>query len=102
MGSIFSMNAASFLEKTKALAVPSFDFIGTPIPDVQDVDVVRHAVLELSVQSGLRRKERVMIPPSVSFVSVELHESRLKVADSAGTELTGGQLLTEHSHFTEV
>ncbi len=102
-GSVFSYDRGQFLWKRPMYwPYPVSISFGPAIPKVDDVDVVRHAVLDLSVQSGLRRKERVMIPAKRFIRQCRIAWSRLKVADSAGTELTGGQLLTGSLLFHKI
>ncbi len=67
---------------------------GKPISRVDDVHVVRQAVLELSAASFERRKERRMIPAARFIRQSRRAWGRTKCSDSGGTELTGGRLLT--------
>lgn len=93
-GSIFSYEGGRFLwKKPKYWPYPVSISFGPPIPHVDNVDVVRSAVLELSAQSVLLRKERSMIPARRFIRQCRLGWNRRKVADSGGTELTGGRLL---------
>lgn len=99
-GSIFSYDRGRFFWK-KPINWPypiSISF-GVPIPGVNDVDVVRNAVLDLGTQSYARRKDRMMIPAKRFIRQCRSAWSRVKVADSAGTELTGGRLLTSTLAF---
>lgn len=93
-GSIFSYEGGRFLwKKPKYWPYPVSISFGLPILHVDNVDVVRNAVLELNAQSVLLRKERSMIPVRRFIRQCRLGWNRRKVADSAGTELTGGRLL---------
>ena len=93
-GSIFSYEGGRFLwKKPKYWPYPVSISFGRAIPHVDNVDVVRTAVLELSAQSVLLRKERSMIPARRFIRQCRLAWNRRKVADSAGTQLTGGHLL---------
>jgi len=93
-GSIFSYEGGRFIwKKPKYWPYPISISFGLPIPHVDDVTVVRSAVLELSSQSVLLRKERSMIPARRFIRQCRLAWNRRKVADSGGTELSGGRLL---------
>lgn len=94
-GSIFSYERGKFIwKKPKYWPYPVSISFGAPIPKVDNTDVVRNAVLELSAKSVLLRKERSMIPARRLIRQCRLAWKRRKVADSGGTELTGGRLLT--------
>ena len=93
-GSIFSYERGRFIwKRPKYWPYPVSISFGRAIPDVNNVDVVRQSVLELSAQSVLLRKERSMIPARRLIRQCRLAWKRRKVADSGGTELTGGRLL---------
>ncbi|MCA9064276.1 MAG: MFS transporter, partial [Planctomycetaceae bacterium] len=94
-GSIFSYERGRFLwKKPKHWPYPVSISFGTLLQNVTDVDCVRSAVLELGSQSVQRRKDRLMIPARQLIRQCRLAWNRVKVADSAGAELTGGRLLT--------
>lgn len=94
-GSIFSYERGKlFWKKPSHWPYPVSISFGAPIHGVNDVDVVRHAVLDLSVKSMERRKDRRMIPAKQFIRQCRVAWRRTKTADSAGTELTGGKLLT--------
>ncbi len=94
-GSIFSYERGRFVwKRPRHWPYPVSISFGTPIPVVEDIEDVRHAVLELGTLSHFRRKERMMIPAQRFIRQCRVAWSRLKAADSAGTELTGGRLLT--------
>lgn len=94
-GSIFSYERGKVLwKKPRHWPYPVSISFGTPLPHVDNVDIVRNAVLELSAQSVLLRKERSMIPARRFIRQCRLAWSRRKVADSGGTQLSGGHLLT--------
>ncbi|MFN8708117.1 MAG: AMP-binding protein, partial [Planctomyces sp.] len=94
-GSIFSHEGGRFFwKKPRNWPYPVSISFGPAVKVVDDVDQVRHAVLELGAQSFERRKERMMIPALRFIRQCRLAWGRTKVADSAGTELTGGRLLT--------
>ena len=94
-GSIFSFQGGRFFwKKPRHWPYPVSISFGQPIPHVDGVHVVRQAVLELSAASFERRKERRMIPAARFIRQSRLAWGRSKCSDSAGTELTGGRLLT--------
>ena len=96
-GSIFSYHGGRFFwKKPKHWPYPVTMNFGELMPheNVENVDVVREAVLDLKADCAVRRKERSMIP-AVRFIrQCRLAWGRMKVSDSAGTSLTGGKLLT--------
>jgi acyl-[acyl-carrier-protein]-phospholipid O-acyltransferase / long-chain-fatty-acid--[acyl-carrier-protein] ligase len=94
-GSVFSYDGGRFLwKKPRHWPYPVSISFGSAISSVGDVNTVRNAVLDLSIQSIERRKQRSMIPAKRFIRQCRLAWSRTKVADSAGAELTGGRLLT--------
>ncbi|MCR9202347.1 MAG: acyl-[ACP]--phospholipid O-acyltransferase [Planctomycetaceae bacterium] len=96
-GSIFSYEGGRFLwKKPRHWPYPVSISFGSLLPhhEVTDVDVVRNAVINLREESALRRKDRIMIPALRFVRHSRMNWSRVKVADSAGAELTGGRLLT--------
>ncbi|MEQ9407083.1 MAG: acyl-[ACP]--phospholipid O-acyltransferase [Fuerstiella sp.] len=96
-GSIFSNEGGRFFwKKPKHWPYPVTMYFGELIPHeaVSDVHVVREAVLDLKDRSVEHRKERSMTPAIRFIRQCRLAWSRTKVADSAGTKLTGGRLLT--------
>lgn len=102
-GSIFSYEGGKFIwKRPKHWPYPVSISFGHPLPQVDNVDVVRNAVLELSAHSVLIRKERSMIPARRFIRQCRLAWSRLKVADSAGTSLSGGHLLTGSLAFRKL
>ncbi len=93
-GSIFSYERGRFIwKKPKYWPYPVSISFGQPLLHVDDVDIVRNAVLQLNAQSVLLRKERSVIPARRLIRQCRLAWKRMKVADSSGTELTGGKLL---------
>lgn len=94
-GSIFSHERGKlFWKKPNHWPYPVSISFGEPIHGVNDVDVVRHAVLDLGAKSMEHRKDRRMIPAQQFIRQCRVAWRRTKTADSAGTELTGGKLLT--------
>jgi acyl-[acyl-carrier-protein]-phospholipid O-acyltransferase / long-chain-fatty-acid--[acyl-carrier-protein] ligase len=93
-GAVFSFERGRFIwKKPKYWPYPVSISFGQPLPHVDNVNIVRDAVLHLNTQSVLLRKERSMIPARRFIRQCRLAWSRTKVADSGGTELTGGKLL---------
>ena len=93
-GSIFSYERGKFIWKTpKYWPYPVSISFGERLLHVDDVNIVRNAVLLLNTQSVQLRKERSMIPARRLIRQCRLAWNRTKVADSGGTELTGGRLL---------
>ncbi len=94
-GSVFSYHGGRFFwKKPQHWPYPVSISFGRSISNVDDVHVVRQAVLELSAESFARRKERRMIPASRFIRQSRLAWNRTKYADSSGMELSGGRLLT--------
>lgn len=102
-GSIFSYERGRVIwKKPKHWPYPVSISFGQPLQQVDNVDVVRNAVLQLNSQSVLLRKERSMIPARRLIRQCRLAWNRVKFADSAGTELTGGTLLISSLAFREL
>lgn len=94
-GSIFSYHGGQFFwKKPQHWPYPVSISFGKSISRVDDVHVVRQAVLELSAESFARRKERRMIPATRFIRQSRLAWNRTKCADSSGMVLSGGRLLT--------
>jgi len=94
-GSIFSYDRGKFLwKKPRHWPYPISISFGTPLHGVDDVDAVRHGVLELGAKSMERRKNRRLLPAKQFIRQCRVAWKRTKVADSAGTQLSGGRLLT--------
>ncbi len=94
-GSIFSYHGGRFFwKKPRYWPYPVSISFGQSISNVDDVHVVRQAVLELSAESFARRKERRMIPATRFIRQSRLAWQRTKCADSSGVVLSGGRLLT--------
>ena len=94
-GSIFSFSGRRFFWKwPKRFPFPVTISYGKPLYDVKDVHQVKQAVQHLGVESLADRKDRQMVPARHFIRQCRSSRFRMKVADSAGTELTGGKLLT--------
>jgi acyl-[acyl-carrier-protein]-phospholipid O-acyltransferase/long-chain-fatty-acid--[acyl-carrier-protein] ligase len=93
-GSIFSFFKGKFFWKLpRRWPYPVGILFGAPIRDPDDVHEVRQAVQELGVEAMEHRKEDEMNLPRMFLRNCRRNRSRSKVADSAGQEMTGGQLL---------
>lgn len=102
-GSIFSYHEGRFLwKKPRYWPYPVSISFGQPIARVDDVEIVRSAVLELNAQSMLLRKERSMVPALRFIRQCRLAWNRRKVADSSGVVLSGGRLLMGALAFRRV
>ena len=66
---------------------------GPPLRDPDNVHEVRQAVQDLGVEAMEHKKEREMNLPRMFLRNCRKNMSRSKVADSAGQDLSGGQLL---------
>ncbi len=66
---------------------------GKPIEHPEDANAVRQAVQQLGVEAVERDKSRELIPVRQFIRRCKRDRSRSKVADSLGTELTGGKTL---------
>ena len=94
-GSVFSYHSGRFFwKKPRHWPYPVSISFGKSISNVDDVHVVRQAVLELGAESFVRRKEHRMIPASRFIRQSRLAWKRTKCVDSSGMELSGGHLLT--------
>ena len=102
-GSVFSYRGGRVLWKSpRELPYPVTILFGNPISDVSDVHVVRNAVLDLGVLSQDYRKQRRMIPAVRYIRQCRSSWSRLMLADSAGTALSGGKSLIGGLAFRRV
>ena len=102
-GSIFSYHGGHFFwKKPRHWPYPVSISFGRPIRGVEDVHVVRQAVMELSLESVEYRKDRRMIPACRLIRQARLSWGRMTCADSSGAQLTGGRLLTGALAFHDV
>ena len=104
-GSIFSYEGGRFFwKKPKHWPYPVTVQFGPLIDysDVTDVDIVRDRILELKSRCQAHRKETEMIPALRFIKECRSSWGRQKVADGAGTELTGGRLLTSVFAFRKL
>ncbi len=93
-GSIFSFKGEKFFWKwPERIPYPLSIHFGPPIAEPEDLHQVRQAVLELGA-SATKKATETMLLPTRSFIRQCKRRKRLpKVADSLGTEMTGGQTL---------
>ena len=102
-GSIFSYRGGRFFwKKPRHWPYPVSISFGESLSEADNVHIVRQAVLELSAESFTRRKESRMTPASRFIRQSRLAWKRIKCADTSGTELTGGRLLTGALAFNQV
>ncbi|MBI5760221.1 MAG: MFS transporter [Planctomycetales bacterium] len=93
-GSIFSYHGGRYFWKwPRKWPYPVSILFGQPLPEPDDVNLVRRAVEGLGVEAVDQRKHREKILPRLFLRRCRKNFSRAKVADSTGAELTGGQLL---------
>jgi acyl-[acyl-carrier-protein]-phospholipid O-acyltransferase/long-chain-fatty-acid--[acyl-carrier-protein] ligase len=93
-GSIFSYHGGRYFWKwPRKWPYPVSILFGQPLPEPDDVNLVRRAVEGLGVEAVDQRKHREKILPRLFLRRCRKNFRRAKVADSTGAELTGGQLL---------
>ena len=93
-GSIFSFERGKFFWKwPKRIPYKMSIHFGKPIYAAGNVHYVRQAVQELGAQAVQQRSLQPSQLLSDFIAMCKLRSRSLKVADSVGTELTGGQLL---------
>ncbi|MEX0703532.1 MAG: acyl-[ACP]--phospholipid O-acyltransferase [Planctomycetales bacterium] len=93
-GSIFSYHGGRFFwKKPRRWPYPVSIHFGPALPRPVDAEEVRRAVQDLGVKAVERRKHRSLIPARLFLRRARRALFRSKVADSTGTELTGGRLL---------
>lgn len=93
-GSIFSFSGGRFFRKWPEGWRRTFDlWIGKPIERPQHVDEVRRAVAMLGSEAVRQRVRRQPTLPRQFVRMCRANLRRPKVADTLGTELTGGEML---------
>src|SRR5258707_14963358 len=93
-GSIFSFFRGKYFWKLPLRwPYPVGILFGKPLRNPDNVYEVRQAVQNLGVEAMEFKKEREMNLPRMFLRNCRRSMSRSKVADSAGQDLTGGQLL---------
>ncbi len=94
-GSIFSYQGGRLLWKLpRRWPYPVSILFGKPLTEPDDVFQVRQAVEALGVEAVSKRSTQNMVPPRQFIRRCRSSLFRKKIADSAGTELTGGRTLT--------
>lgn len=93
-GSIFSFQGGKFFWKwPRRWPYPMSISFGRPIQRPEHVQQVRQAVQALGLQAVEKRTSRDLILPRTFLRTCRRSLRRPKIADSMGTELTGGTLL---------
>jgi len=101
-GSIFSYHGGKFFWKRPLKwPYPVTILFGKPLADADNVDKVRRAVEELGVEA-VEHRQSSLIPARQFLRACRKARSRSKVADSAGTDLSGLKLLTGSLVFRRV
>ncbi|HUE17453.1 MAG TPA: acyl-[ACP]--phospholipid O-acyltransferase [Planctomycetaceae bacterium] len=93
-GSIFSFSGGRFFWKwPRRWPYPVSISFGKPLSDPDNVDQVRQAVQCLGVESVEARKNRILVPQRQAVRQLKKSRFRLKISDSSGRDLTGGETL---------
>ena len=93
-GSSFSFRGGGFFQRRpRPWPYPVSIHFGKPIPQPKNPDEVRFAVQELGADAVEADKPREMTPARHFIRSCKKTMKKVRVADSGGTELTGGKLL---------
>jgi len=93
-GSVFSFRGGKFFWKKPAQwPFPVSIHFGKPIAQADDVNQVRQAVELLGVEANEMARSTELTVARKFVRQARRARSRLKIADSAGTELTGGRTL---------
>ena len=94
-GSIFSFERGRFFWKLpKRCPYPIDIYFGKPIYNAKDMHQIRRAVQELGAEAvGKRERQAERLQVSV-IRALKKRKFRSKIADSAGADLTGGNVLT--------
>ncbi len=93
-GSVFSFRGGKFLwKKPSQWPYPVSIHFGTPLAQADDVNQVRQAVELLGVEANEMARSTELTVARRFLRQARRSRRRLKVADSAGVELTGGRTL---------
>ncbi|HEX6960487.1 MAG TPA: MFS transporter [Lacipirellula sp.] len=93
-GSIFSLRGGKLFWRWPELGARRVSiWFGSPLTEPKNVYEIRNAVQSLGAEAVTRRKQRVMVLPRLMIRKCRKAMMRLKIADSTGQALTGGQLL---------
>jgi len=102
-GSIFSYRGGKVLwKRPRQWPYPVAISFGKPIDKPDDVHQVRSAVQNLGVESMEQGKNNALLPARRFLRTCRRSLFRNKIADTSGTELTGGKLLTAALAFKRV
>ncbi len=94
-GSIFSYERGRFFWKwPRQVPYPISIYFGDAMDIPQDVNVIRRAVQDLGATAVQQRAERSLSPIRSFLRMAKKRKFKSKVADSMGTDVTGGALLT--------
>lgn len=93
-GSIFSFSGGKYFFKMPQLGRRRIDvYFGEPLSGVTEPETVRGAVAELGAMALEKRKQKLTSVGDAMIRSCKKRRSRSKMADSLGTDVTGGQAL---------
>jgi acyl-[acyl-carrier-protein]-phospholipid O-acyltransferase / long-chain-fatty-acid--[acyl-carrier-protein] ligase len=93
-GSIFSFKGEKFFWKwPERLPYPVSIHFGQPIYEADDVFAIRQAVLELGTQAVEQSIQSTMLVTQSFIRQCKARRKQLKIADSSGSELNGGDTL---------
>ena len=93
-GSMFSFRGGGFFQKRpRPWPYPVSIHFGKPVPQPKSTDEIRFAVQELGADAVELDKPRELTPARHFVRSCKKTMKRVRIADSGGTELTGGRLL---------
>ncbi len=93
-GSVFSFRGGKvFGSFPKLSSYPVSVHFGKPLRNPEDANAVRQAVQLLGVEAVEKDKTRELIPIRQFIRRCKMDRNRSKVADSLGTDLTGGRVL---------
>lgn len=93
-GSIFSFKGEKFFWKwPEHIPYPLSIHFGAPIAQPEDLHQIRQAVLDLGAVATKQATSTMMIPSRLFIRQCKARKRLPKVADSLGTEMTGGETL---------
>lgn len=93
-GSIFSFSGGKFFWKIPKLRRRKIDvFFGEPVNHIEDETSVRNAVASLGALAMQKRKKEMISVSDAMIRSCKKRIGKSKLADSLGTDVTGGQAL---------
>src|SRR5262245_65500176 len=93
-GSIFSFKGEKFFWKwPERIPYPLSIHFGQPIEQPDDLHQIRQAVLQLGAVATKQAARTMMTPTRLFLRQAKARKRAPKVADSLGTEMTGGETL---------